>query len=403
MAFGSVASLSMAAGLLALTSPCDASVWQAKTEDVEMSLIAELSVLVHTGQPHRLEAALRPIYSSLPKSAQGSLEPDVVRSALHRLFLQRPGWSVKGLEPGSSAESWVPAYLLKLLEDRAGERGLGLRELAALAASLEDLARKEATARLEWSYQAVGLPLAGRADRARVMSALRMYAEGYVSGNASDTEASSRQKWLERLAADHWKAGGSDDGKLSFQDAGASVLLIERQLSRFKSQECSSVEPAVAQSRCLDVSSLYSLCCRSGAEGPTTVAPEPSVWVAAWTDYPGLWIFSLVCFLLTAVLNLCRWLCGHPSAEGPAQSEEESTDHAKSEDVAKPQDVAKPEEETTPTGLLGTCVALCLVCAVAVAVDLLDITVIAPALAVGLALLAAARLAPRQHVKAKKV
>jgi len=394
MAFGSVASLSMAAGLLALTSPCDASVWQAKTEDVEMSLIAELSVLVHTGQPHRLEAALRPIYSSLPKSAQGSLEPDVVRSALHRLFLQRPGWSVKGLEPGSSAESWVPAYLLKLLEDRAGERGLGLRELAALAASLEDLARKEATARLEWSYQAVGLPLAGRADRARVMSALRMYAEGYVSGNASDTEASSRQKWLERLAADHWKAGGSDDGKLSFQDAGASVLLIERQLSRFKSQECSGLKSAASPSDCLDVSSLYSLCCPSDAEG----TPEPSVWAAAWTEFPCQWAFSFTCFLLTALVHVSRWLRG-------CSSQDASMDSAVKPEAGATESVATPEEASPPqqTGLLGICVALCGLCAAAVAMDLLDIAVIAPALAAGLVLLGAARLAAKQPVKAKKV
>jgi len=413
MAFGSVASLSLAAGLLCLVAPCDASRWQAKAEDVEVSLIAELSSLVRTGQPHALEAALRPIYAALPKNGHGNLEPASVPSALDRLFMQRPGWSVKGLKPGSGAEAWVPAYLQKLVTDRVGERGLGLRELAALAASLEDVTRKEAEARLESSYETLGLPVAGRTDRAQVARALRLYAEDYLSGGASATpteegeeeeRASSTQEWLARLEADQWMAGETHDGKMSFKDASRTVLLIERQLSRFKSQECSSPAAGAAQSRCLDVSSLYLLCCRGSAEGPTSGAPEPSAWMAAWTDFPGLWNFSLACFLLTAVLNALRWLCGCRGMESLAQSEEACMDSAsKPEDSAsKPEEVAKPEE-AVPSGLLGTCAALCVLCAAAVAVDLLDITIIAPALAVGLALLAAASLAPKQHVKAKKV
>merc|ERR1719189_3539498 len=50
-----------------------------------------------------IEAALSPIFKSLPKNAHGNLEHSAVRYALHRLFVLRHGIYVKGLEPGGEA------------------------------------------------------------------------------------------------------------------------------------------------------------------------------------------------------------------------------------------------------------------------------------------------------------
>jgi len=47
----------------------------------------------------RLEASLAPMFASLPKNQYGNLNDATARYALHRLFVQRHGWYVKGLEP----------------------------------------------------------------------------------------------------------------------------------------------------------------------------------------------------------------------------------------------------------------------------------------------------------------
>mmetsp|Transcript_69509 Transcript_69509/g.214859 ORF Transcript_69509/g.214859 Transcript_69509/m.214859 type:complete len:207 (+) Transcript_69509:100-720(+) len=148
MASTSAASLLLAAGLLGLAAPCRAGGWQATAEDVETSLIGELAGVLRSGGPHRLEPALRPVYDAARKDALGNLEPEVALSALGRAFTERAGWSVKGLEAGGAPGFSAPARLQQLLAERMGGQGFGLRELAVLAGSLEDLARKEVEARL---------------------------------------------------------------------------------------------------------------------------------------------------------------------------------------------------------------------------------------------------------------
>merc|ERR1719183_2038119 len=91
-----------------------------------------------------IEAALRPMFAALPKNDEGRLEHSVVRYALHRYFAQRHGWLVTGLDPAGAAwnssqvtkmlQGRVPAYLQELFEQRLDGRGLGLHDLAALAA-----------------------------------------------------------------------------------------------------------------------------------------------------------------------------------------------------------------------------------------------------------------------------
>merc|ERR1719282_2258033 len=92
---------------------------------------------------------------------------------------------VKGLEPGS--ESWnstspteilddkIPAYVQNLFEDRLSGRGLGLHEIAILAATLEHLIHNEAVKRLESSYQAHDWPSEVLLDHAQLENVLDTY------------------------------------------------------------------------------------------------------------------------------------------------------------------------------------------------------------------------------------
>merc|ERR1719456_1245499 len=131
-------------------------------EDVQASLLAEVEGTFGEGaagsRVKQLEEALAPIYAALPKNDKGYLGHSTVRYALHRLFVQRHGWFIKGLDTAgghrnstSSAgllKEQVPAYIQDLFEQRLGGRGFGLHELGVLAATIEHLVHSEAIKRL---------------------------------------------------------------------------------------------------------------------------------------------------------------------------------------------------------------------------------------------------------------
>jgi len=136
-------------------------------EDVQTSLLAEVEGTFGQGSASsrvkQLEASLGPIYAALPKNEKGYLGHATVRYALHRLFVQRHGWSIKGLDAAgdhrnssSSAgllKEQVPAYIQDLFEQRLAGRGFGLHELGVLAATIEHLVHSEAIQRLGKAFK----------------------------------------------------------------------------------------------------------------------------------------------------------------------------------------------------------------------------------------------------------
>jgi len=131
-------------------------------QDVQNSLLAEIEGSLGTGIASKriteMKAVLGPMFTSLPKNQHGQLEHTTVRYALHRAFVQRHGWSIKGLDP--AGEAWnassptgilkdqVPSYIQSLFEKRLGGRGLGLHELSVFGATIEHLVHNEAIGRL---------------------------------------------------------------------------------------------------------------------------------------------------------------------------------------------------------------------------------------------------------------
>merc|ERR1719502_318046 len=140
-------------------------------EEVQTSLLAEVEGTFGEGtassRVKQLEAILGPMYVALPKNEQGYLGHATVRYALHRLFVQRHGWFIKGLDVAGGhrnstsgaglLKEQVPAYAQDLFEQRLGGRGFGLHELGVLAATIEHLVHNEAIKRLGDAFRAHNL------------------------------------------------------------------------------------------------------------------------------------------------------------------------------------------------------------------------------------------------------
>eukprot|EP00928_Gymnodinium_smaydae_P023562 TRINITY_DN193_c0_g1_i5.p1 TRINITY_DN193_c0_g1~~TRINITY_DN193_c0_g1_i5.p1 ORF type:complete len:550 (-),score=83.83 TRINITY_DN193_c0_g1_i5:77-1726(-) len=93
----------------------------------------------------RLEKALMPLYKITPKDADGQVDADAARYLLHRLFANRHGWFVNGLEFHDSlvGTSNVGQALY------GGGKSFSIRQLARFAASIETLVHAENIKRLQ--------------------------------------------------------------------------------------------------------------------------------------------------------------------------------------------------------------------------------------------------------------
>lgn len=130
-------------------------------DDIRTSLLEEVEGTLGTGTASKrvaqIELALKPIYAALPKNEHDKLGHATVRYAMHRLFILRHGWSIKGLHPhafnSSSSpagvlQDQVPTYIQDLFEKRLGAEGFSLHELAVLAATIEHLIHDETVNKL---------------------------------------------------------------------------------------------------------------------------------------------------------------------------------------------------------------------------------------------------------------
>jgi len=139
-----------------------------------------------------IESMLRPTFAAMPKNHHGNLGHAGVRYILHRLFVQRHGWFVRGVEPdgegwnstsaGGFVEEGLPEHITTLFEEQLGNRGLCLHDIALLASTLESLVHQEAVLKLEAIYAAHHLPSDGDVAVADVDEAIETYLASYILG-----------------------------------------------------------------------------------------------------------------------------------------------------------------------------------------------------------------------------
>merc|ERR1719267_239527 len=174
----------------------------ALSAESEHALLAELEVALGGGHRHatdrrlkRIEQMISPMFGALAKNENGKLGSSAAGYVLHRVFVQRHGWFIRALEPqGNALAAWnvsnpvsileerVPQHVQELFEKRLGSKGLGLKELAILASTLEHLVHTEALERLKVAYIAKGVSKEDVLSEEEALGVLDMYMAVYILG-----------------------------------------------------------------------------------------------------------------------------------------------------------------------------------------------------------------------------
>jgi len=165
-------------------------------EDIRVSLLDEVEGSLGKGSASRrlaqMEATLQPIVAALPKNAHGNLERSAVSYALHRLFVLRHGWVIKGLGteavlknsslPTKVLKDRVPSFIEGLFEQRLAGKGFRLQELAILASTIEHLIHNEAVSRLGAVFNVLKLSVTSPVSKEEANEVLDTYMMGYILG-----------------------------------------------------------------------------------------------------------------------------------------------------------------------------------------------------------------------------
>lgn len=106
------------------------------------------------------------MFQVLPKNSANRLGFDGTRYLLHRLFVQRHGWFVNGLDPAGDAwNSSSPTEIFRqhagedvhnLFESKLSADGFDLHHVAVLAATFESLVHSDSVERLRGAYRVLG-------------------------------------------------------------------------------------------------------------------------------------------------------------------------------------------------------------------------------------------------------
>jgi hypothetical protein len=172
---------------------------QTLTPELESAVLAAIEEAL--GEKHRqatevrlapLVEMLAPTLKALPKNEHGNFGEKAARYALHRLFVQRHAWFVKGIELGRDGSDATPTAILKnavpeqvhsLFETKFGSHGLSAHDVAVIAATFESLAHQESMERLRLAYMLKGItPGAPNLTVGVVNELLDVYMAIYVTG-----------------------------------------------------------------------------------------------------------------------------------------------------------------------------------------------------------------------------
>jgi len=256
--------MATAAGRAFLNQGHSSSVMNA--EDVKKTLLDEIqnhyASVGKRGLFVRLQSTLKPLFDSLPKNEHGNLGHSTVRYALHRLFVQRHGWYIKGLEPNGNAwnstspsgvlKDRVSSYVEDLFEERLGGRGFSLDDTAVFAATLEHLIHDDNMNRLTKAYASKNIPSSNDLTISQADSVLDEYMKLHVlpddiSNMVSIQEMSTifpgwddTQQFLRDIRSELERT--ITTGKFSFDAMTNVVEEVGERFGHFQDAECRAMK-----------------------------------------------------------------------------------------------------------------------------------------------------------------
>lgn len=251
-----------------------------RTEDVRATMLNELMGALGEGNRvtedrlSGIEAALLPMFTAMPKNEQGHLDHSAVSYLLHRLFVQRHGMYLKGVEPNNNwnassptaiFEDKVSTYVQSMFEERLRGHGLGLHELAILAATLEHIIHDETQERLKMSYKSHDFALDRLLTEKEAQEVIDTSLAIFILGIKSPEDVPSLHKiiaetypgWEEtqKFARDvnnNVSEARKNDlafapGKITFAATSLVVEEIGERFGRWQNRECQDLKTALVK------------------------------------------------------------------------------------------------------------------------------------------------------------
>jgi len=190
-------------------------------EDRQLFLLSRLQNELGEDQLQKTEALaadlfndFEPTIRSLPTSPEGALSASSARYLLHRVFMQRRGWTLKGASPDGGSWSppssvlgvgaYLPPGLRELLEGHLGLHGeYTPEEVMLLAATLEALIRAEAAEKLGESYKLLGFSEKGGVQEEEAATVVDLYLQVAFMGLNASQLSPAEAKEVGRNFGDH--------------------------------------------------------------------------------------------------------------------------------------------------------------------------------------------------------
>jgi len=162
-----------------------------------------------------MEDMLRPTYKSMAKNEHGRLDHASVRYVLHRLFVQRHGWVIRGFQQDVVNDAaWsnnslasqllhnrVPALVQEIFEARIGELGANLHDIAVLAGLFEHLIHDDMQVLLKSVYNLDGLSAEEPVDAVKADYIVNLYMMFFIQGHTDveDFEHEQVREFMEHF------------------------------------------------------------------------------------------------------------------------------------------------------------------------------------------------------------
>jgi hypothetical protein len=205
---------------------------------IEEMLLAEVQSFMGKGHMDanlpEITSMLEPMWLSLPKNKYGNLDHSEVRYALRRIFVQRHGWHIDGLEKigtdvatdetSGLLRGKVPAFLMDRFQEAFGDSGLKLHELAIFAATLEHIIHDDATDRLHDLFTLLDLKIEQSISQQKATEVLIAFALSIIKGAKRISSAQNLRNLLARI---HVAYPGWEDTQIWVEDLFRTEEFLE--------------------------------------------------------------------------------------------------------------------------------------------------------------------------------